>query len=148
MRHAGAPAVAIYEHAGGDYRRLRQAGIRDFPERLGVNDPACVRLRANLAETDLEDLQSALGRDGQAFPVALRGVLLGMLVCTPRPGELYTPKERGLLAHLAHEVGASLHAMYVTETRAFLQDVANGTRPSTDSTRSAAQQLVHMAPAA
>lgn len=147
MSHAGAPAVAIFEHVGNGYRRLRQRGSRDFPEYLGVDDPACVRLRANLADADLEGVGSALGDEGVAFPAMLRGVLIGLLVCTPRPGEIYTAKERALLLHLAHEVGASLHAMYVSTARSFLAEVAKGTMPAAAQTQAAAQQLMRAAPA-
>lgn len=113
-----------------------------------MDDPAGVRLRANLPEIDLEELGSALGREPLACPVELRGVLLGMLVCAPWPGELYTTGERTLLAHLTHEVSASLHAMYMIQTHTFLEEVADGTRRSAESTRSAAQPLMRMAPAA
>lgn len=147
MRQVGAPAAAIYEHAGTDYRRLRCGGTRDFPEHLDMDDPACVRLRANLTGVRLDDLGSRLGADGLAFPVVLRGVLIGMLVLAARPSELYTPKERELLLRVAHEVGASLHAMYVSATRAFLVDVAKGSLPASAETQAAAQQLIRAAPA-
>lgn len=146
MRHASAPAAGFYEHAGDGYRCLQQQGSRDFPDRIAIDDPVCVRLRANLAETGLDDLGSALGADGLAFPVALRGALIGLLVLASRPGELYAPKERELLLHLTHEVGASLHAMYVNETQAFLAEVANGTLPS-EKTRATAQRFMREHPA-
>jgi hypothetical protein len=147
LRHAGAPAAGIYEYAGNTYRCLQQRGSRMFPERLAIDDPACVRLRASLTETRLDDLGSALGVDGLAFPVALRGMLIGVLVLASRPGELYAPRERELLLHVTHEVGASLHAMYVNETRAFLADVANGTLPS-EKARATAQRFMREHPAA
>ena len=145
MRNVGAPATGIYEHASNGYRCLQQRGSRNFPDHLSIDDPACVRLRANLAETSLEDLGSALGADGLVFPVALRGVLIGVLVLTSRPGELYAPKERKLLLHLTHEVGASLHAMFVNETQAFLAEVANGTLPS-EKARATAQRFMQEYP--
>ncbi|HZX71644.1 MAG TPA: GAF domain-containing protein, partial [Rhodanobacter sp.] len=134
-RHVGAPAASMYENAGDGYRCLQQRGNRDFPDRLGMDDPACVRLRASLTETTLDDLDSTLGADGLAFPVALRGVLIGVLVLARRPGELYTPQERELLLHVTHQVGTSLHAMYVSRTRGFVTDVANGMLPSSEQTR-------------
>ncbi|MGA9853543.1 MAG: hypothetical protein WBR15_11510 [Gammaproteobacteria bacterium] len=141
-RNTGAPAVAIYEYAGNSYRQLRQHGEHSFPVKLSIDDPACVRLRANLTQTDLHDLGSALGVDGVVFPVALRGVLIGVLVLASRPGELYTPKERELLLHLTHEVGASLHAMYVNETQSFVIEVANGILASSEKTQATARQLM------
>lgn len=146
MRHAHAPAAGIYEHVGSGYRCLQQAGSRDFPGCLAIDDPACVRLRANLTETTLDDLGSALGADGLAFPVALRGTLIGMLVLASRPGELYAPREKKLLLQLTHEVGASLHAMFVNETQAFLAEVASGALPS-EETRATAQRFMQEHPA-
>ncbi|MGB9430529.1 MAG: GAF domain-containing protein [Gammaproteobacteria bacterium] len=148
LRHARAPAAAIYEQTGNGYRRLRQQGTRNYPDKLSLDDPVCVRLRANLAETDLDELGSVLGDEGVVFPVVLRGVVIGALVCASRPGEIYTSKERALLLHAAHEVGASLHAMYVNEARSFLAGVADGTLPSAAKTQAAAQQLVRAVVAA
>ncbi|MGH8283397.1 MAG: hypothetical protein ACRESE_06070 [Gammaproteobacteria bacterium] len=142
MRHTGAPAVAIYEYVGNSYRRLRQHGERSFPAKLPIDDPACVRLRANLTQTDLDDLGSALGEDGLVFPVALRGILIGTLVCASRPGELYTPREQALMLNLTREVGASLHAMYVNETQSFLTEVASGVLPASAETQGTAKRLI------
>ncbi|MGA9854266.1 MAG: hypothetical protein WBR29_03185 [Gammaproteobacteria bacterium] len=144
LKNTGAPAAAIYEFDGNGYRRLREKGQCSFPEHVSVDDPACVRLRANVTETTLDDLESAFGAEGVIFPVALRGLLIGALVCAPRPGELYTPKERTLVLQLAHEVGASLHAMYVNKAQSFLTEVANGMLPSSMKTRQAAQQLLQL----
>ncbi|MEO8779070.1 MAG: hypothetical protein ABI389_10425 [Rhodanobacter sp.] len=141
MRDVGAPAAGMYENSGNGYSRLYQRGSRNFPNPLAIDDTACVRLRASLAETRLDGLDSSLGADGVAFPVALRGVLSGVLVLAPRPGELYTPKERELLQQLTHQVGASLHAMYVSRTRAFVTEVANGLLPSAEQTQAVARQL-------
>jgi len=58
----------------------------DQMHQLAIDDPACVRLRANLTETKLDDLGSALGTDGLVSPVALRGVLIGVLVLVSQPG--------------------------------------------------------------
>jgi GAF domain-containing protein len=104
-------------------------------------------LRANLTETPLDDPDSNLGADGLAFPVALRGLLIGMLVVASRPSELYSPKERELLLHLTHRVGASLHAMYVNQAQTFLTEVANGVLPSSEKTRALAIQLIQAHPA-
>ena len=147
LRHVGAPAAGMYEYAGDGYRCLQQCGSLNFPNRLAIDDPLCVRLRANLTETPLDDLDSNLGADGLAFPVALRGLLIGMLVVASRPSELYSPKERELLLHLTHRVGASLHAMYVNQAQAFLTEVANGMLPSSEKTRALAIQLIQAHPA-
>lgn len=147
LQHVAAPAAGMYENAGDGYRCLQQRGNRNFPDRLAIDDPLCVRLRANLTETPLDDLDSNLGADGLAFPVVLRGMLIGMLVVASRPSELYSPKERELLLDLTHRVGTSLHAMYVNQAQAFLTEVANGVLPSSEKTRALATQLMQAHPA-
>ena len=74
------------------------------------------RERARNAELDLHATQSALGTDGYAFPLMLRGNLLGALVVSQRPGEHFAAEERGLLFHVAHEVGAALFALRAQES--------------------------------
>lgn len=147
LRHVGAPAAGMYENAGDHYQRLQQRGSRDFPHCLAIDDPVCVRLRSALTETSLDGLDSGLGADGLAFPVVLRGVLTGLMVLAPRPGELYSPKERQLLLYLTHQVGMSLHAMYVDQTRAFVTEVANGSLPSSEATMAMARELTQAHPA-
>lgn len=48
---------------------------------------------------------------GHAFPMRVRGSLLGVLVVDPRPGEHYAADGRELMAHVAHEVGAAQFAL-------------------------------------
>ncbi|MGA9851664.1 MAG: hypothetical protein WBR15_01875 [Gammaproteobacteria bacterium] len=109
--HLTVPGVAFYEQAEGCYTRMRQAGERLYPERLGQDDPAVVAARADQNAVELSVLKSALGQDGYAFPMMALGELQGVLVCANRPGEHFAAAERGLIAQVAHEVGAALFAL-------------------------------------
>lgn len=126
VRHGGAPRVALYERTAETYVRIRQQGEPALPAQVAVDDLAFVGLRARNAELDLDETQSRLGRDGYAFPLMVRGTLLGALVVGQRPGEHYAADERELLFHVAHEVGASLFALRARESQAFVRAVAQG----------------------
>ena len=104
-----------------------------------MNDPAFVGLRARNAELDLHDTRSALGDEGYAFPLMLRGSLLGALVVGQRPGEHYAADERELLFHVAHEVGAALFALRARESQAFVRALALGTLKPVDARAQAIQ---------
>ena len=126
VRHAGAPRVALYERTATTYVCVRQHGEPALPAQVALDDLAFVKLRARNAELDLDDTQSQLGRGGYAFPLMLRGSLLGALVVGQRPGEHYAADERELLFHVAHEVGAALFALRAQESRAFVRALAQG----------------------
>ena len=106
----------MYERTPEAYVRIRQHGAPALPEQVATDDLAFVKLRARNAELDLDDTRSQLGRDGYAFPLMLRGTLLGALVVGQRPGEHYAADERELLFHVAHEVGAALFALRAQES--------------------------------
>lgn len=102
-RHADAPRVALYERTATAYVCIRQHGEPALPAQVALDDLAFVKLRARNAELDLNDTESHLGRDGYAFPLMLRGNLLGALIVGRRPVEHYAADERELLFHVAHE---------------------------------------------
>ncbi len=54
---------------------------------VGVDDLAFVKLRTHDSEVDLNATPSALGQEGYAFPLRVRGRLLGALVIGPRTDE-------------------------------------------------------------
>ena len=120
-KHTGAPHVALYESSAQGYTCVHQRGTPALPDAIAMNDPAFVGLRARNAELDLHATQSVLGTDGYAFPLMLRGNLLGALVVGQRPGEHYAADERELLFHVAHEVGAALFALRAQESEARAQ---------------------------
>ncbi len=119
-RHTNAPVVALYERAAEGYVCVHQRGKRALPEKVAVDDLAFIGLRARNMDFDLNGSQSALGSDGHAFPLMLRGNLLGALVVAERPSEHFAADERALLFHVAHEMGMALFALRVqeSETRA------------------------------
>lgn len=110
-RHIGAPWVALYERSGSGYALARQSGDHPLPAGIDADDPAALALRAHASAVDLHERASALGHEGDAFALQVRGQLLGLLAIGPRPGEHYSSEERDLFGHVAHEVGAALFAI-------------------------------------
>ena len=123
-RHTGAPRVALYESTPQGYARVRQRGASALPPEIATNDPAFIKLRARNAELYLNGAASALGTEGYAFPLMVRGSLLGALVVDERSGEHYAADERELLLHVAHEVGMALFALRARESEARAQESA------------------------
>lgn len=140
--------VALYERSDSGYSQVRQRGDRQFPKSLAKDDAAMVSLRASLAEADLDTLGSALGREGLAFPLAVRGTLLGALILGQRPAEHYTQTERALLARIAQQVAAALHALRAREAETFVDAVARGELTASPKTKSRARQLLQQSLAA
>jgi hypothetical protein len=122
-RHTDAPLVALYERSpGGEgYVCRRQQGVPALQETIPIDDRAFVALRARNAELALRDTPSVLGAEGYAYPLMLRGDLLGALVVGERPGEHYAADERALLFHVAHEIGAALFALRARASEAQAQ---------------------------
>ncbi|MHB1589237.1 MAG: hypothetical protein ACYCUL_06475 [Metallibacterium scheffleri] len=140
-RHTGAPLVALYERGAEGYVCMRQRGERALPETVAADDLAFVALRARNAALDLHDSQSALGASGHAFPLMLRGNLLGALVVGERPGEHYAADERALLFHVAHEMGMALFALRAQESEAQAQSAEARARASEALARATENQL-------
>jgi len=110
-RHIGAPWVGLYESTPQGYALARQGGDLPLPTQIDPDEPAVIALRAHETEVDLHDCAGVLPREGYAFPLQVRGQLLGLLVIGSRPDEHYSSEERELFAHVAHEVGAALFAI-------------------------------------
>lgn len=125
MASVDALGVALYERASEGYRLLRSRGTQPFPPTVKLDDRAFVALRAEHKEQDLAGLHSAIGADGYAFPMTVRGTLLGALVCGART-EHYTPAERSLLGRLAHEVGTALTALRARRNEDIVEALAAG----------------------
>lgn len=108
----GAAATVIYERVGDAYQMTATSGNDAVPNLLPVDDLAFVRMRTLRSPVDLTNVESALGKDGIAFPLSIRGALTGALVCRRRPnGEAYAPDEIALLSSVAHEVGSEVNAI-------------------------------------
>ena len=85
------------------------------------NDPAAVAMRARRVSVHLRDCGSALP-GFLAFPMIVRGELLGILVCGQKlDDETYAPDEEDALASLASSVGHALDAIEVRELRRKLE---------------------------
>ena len=140
--------VALYERTESGYGLLRQRGERRFPKGLAGDDPAMVSLRASLAEADLDVLSSALGKEGLAFPLAVRGSLMGALILGERPAEHYTQAERALLAGIGQQVAAALNALRAREAESFVDAVARGAIVSSPEAQTKAQRLLQLPSAA
>ncbi len=140
--------VAIYERSESGYSLVRQGGERPFPKKLAGDDAAMVSLRATLTEADLDNLGSVLGKEGLAFPLALRGTLMGALILGQRPAEQYTQTERALLARIGQQVAAALHALRARDAESFVDAVARGELTASPKTKSRARQLLQQSLAA
>jgi hypothetical protein len=79
-RHIGAPWVALYEGGPQGFAMAKQCGEHALPARLDIDDPAVITLRAHAPDVDLHDREGALQNEGYAFPLQVRGQLLGLLV--------------------------------------------------------------------
>jgi hypothetical protein len=124
-RHSGGHGAVLYESRASLFERSAQHGHR-WPETLDGDDPALVRLRATLTPLDLHGIETALGAEGIALPLALRGRLFGVLVCGPRSASRYAQAEATELGQSARDVGASLFALRARSNEALVERLALG----------------------
>lgn len=90
---------------------------------IDENDTAVVAMRARRVIVELRETDSALP-GVLAFPMIVRGELLGMLVCGAKvDDETYAPDELEALAGLAASVGHALDAIEVRELRRRLAEL-------------------------
>lgn len=123
-RCTDAANVALFLIADGVFGRASAVEPGDFPSEAGENDPLFVRLRASRKTELLRGLGSALEAD-VAFPMFVRGTLVGTLVLAPkRSGETYDPEETALLADLAQRVALALDALQTVALRRELELLA------------------------
>jgi len=104
---------------------VRRRGEPAYPASVDVDDRAFVSMRADREPVNLRDVTSSLANEGFAFPMAVRGMLGGALVCGPRI-EAYTRDERRLLAELAQQVGTAVHALRARDKEALVRVLARG----------------------
>jgi hypothetical protein len=142
--HSGGHGAALFEVRSGVLERTAQHGHR-WPEVLDGDDAAMVRLRATLAPLDLHGIGSAIGAEGVALPLGLRGRLFGVIVCGPRSAGRYSQAEMGELGQAAREVGASLFALRARANEALIERIALGQMALTEATVEA-RQLSGFAP--
>ena len=96
---------------------------------VGENDAAVLAMRARRVSVDLpledSDLPGSI-----AFPMIVRGELLGVLVCGPKTDdETYAPDERDALASLAASAGHALDTIEVRELRRRLEALTAAAPP-------------------
>lgn len=131
--HTATPTVGFYWRDNENYRCLAQSGTKEFPDYLDTDDRALVALRAERETAELFELASALGEDGLALPMLIRGELLGTIVIANRPGENFAADELELLEHLVHEVGSAMHALHARENARLVSAIAEGKLSSEES---------------
>ena len=123
-QHTRAPGAVLYEYDGHGYAAIRQLPRGHYPDAIDIDDPVAVALRAGRSEVGLGEAGSSLGNDGYAFPMTVRGNLLGFVVLAHRPSERYTKEERSLLEHVVHEAGIALFAARARSQAEFLREAA------------------------
>jgi GAF domain-containing protein len=110
-RNGEAASVAVLVRgADATYASARDVDL-PIPD-LTENDPGMVAMRASGQALDLHRAIGGGLRGEYAFPMLVRGALVGVLVCGPKHrGEPYAPDERETLAKVAHAVGLALHSL-------------------------------------
>ena len=141
-RCAGGLGAALYEARAWKWLRSgRDEAGAAYPAAIDEDDPALVRLRATLTALDLHGLDSRLGAEGLALPLALRGQLFGVLLCGPPSAGRHAQADIDRLAQAAHEVGAALFALRARANEALVESLANG-RMDLDQAAAQARQLL------
>ena len=111
QRHTDARSAALLLDGHGAYAAVRSFG--DAPPEIGENDGAILALKA--WHKPLDPHRYATGLEGAlAFPMLVRGRLLGVLLLGERAGgEAYAPDEVEALAQVAHGVGTAIDGLAV-----------------------------------
>lgn len=129
-RNAHTRGAGVWVADGTSYRAaastFRMAPVVD------ENDPAIVAMRARRVTVHVRDCDSLLP-GALAFPMIVRGELVGILVCGPKTDdETFAPDEQAALASLASSVGHALDAIEVRELRRRLEALTatSGSQPA------------------
>lgn len=121
-RYARARGAGIWL-ASDDGRYRAPANTFAIAPVVDENDPAVVSMRARRVSVHVRDCESALP-GALAFPMIVRGELLGILVCGQKvDDETYDPDEQDALASLASCVGHALDGIAVRELRRRLAEL-------------------------
>lgn len=122
-RYAGARNAGLWLHAPPNEYRAVESSLQAATA-VDENDPAIVAMRARGVVVDLQQSESALPGE-LAFPMIVRGELLGALVCDAKlDSESYAPDERDALALLASRIGHALDTIEVRDLRRRLEDLS------------------------
>ncbi len=125
VHHAGARGAGIWlRDASGAYRPV-QSTFAD-PCAADENDAALVGMRARRVIVEPARIRSTLP-GVLAFPMVVRGELIGTLVCGPKTvDESYAPDEIDALEALCTAVGHAYDALEVRQLRLRLQAMQGG----------------------
>lgn len=117
---AGA-AIYLYEKEGGHYA-LHQSSFATQPvEKISENDLAVLQMRAHAMPSDLTNVSTVLP-GAEAFPMMIRGALMGFLVMGLKRGvDTYPPDELEALAGLAQATGAAIDVRIANAEREHAQ---------------------------
>jgi hypothetical protein len=116
-RYTDAENAALYLIADGVFGRAAAQHDADLPAEIDADDPLFVRMRSSRHGEFVHAVGSAVPAE-VAFPMFVRGTLVGALVLAPkRSGEAYDPEESALLGDLAQRVGLALDALQTLALR-------------------------------
>jgi hypothetical protein len=123
-RCSDAENAALYLIADGVFGCAAVIDEALLPSELGENDPLFVRMRASRKPALLRGTESLIEAE-IAFPMFVRGTLVGALVLAPkRSGEAYDPEETALITDLVQRVGLALDALQTLALRRELDALA------------------------
>jgi hypothetical protein len=116
-RHSGTPACAVYVVDGAVALRI-DPGETAAPERVGIDDPALVRLRATRCSLELAGVRSDLAGE-RVFPMLVRDTLTGAVVLGSKSnGEAYAPDELASVETVVRALGNALDALQTAALKA------------------------------
>jgi hypothetical protein len=117
VRRTGAEDAAVYVVTGADTVRVDPAESA-APDRVDLDDPALVRMRATRLPVALGDLASAFAGD-RAFPMCVRDAITGAVVLGPKSnGEAYAPDEIATVETVVLALGNALDALQTAALKA------------------------------
>jgi hypothetical protein len=113
----GAAGTAIYVVDGHAALRVDPAET-PAPDRVDLDDPALVRMRADRTPCELRRVDSALQGD-HAFPMCVRDAVSGFVVLAAKSnGEAFAPDELATIERVAFALGNALDALQTAALKA------------------------------
>jgi len=117
VARTGATEVAVYVVAGQDAVRVDPAEVA-VQDRVDIDDPALVRMRATRQPLALADVTSAFAGD-RAFPMSVRDTVTGAVVLGAKAnGEAYAPDEIATIEIVVLALGNALDALQTAALKA------------------------------
>ena len=117
VARAGTADVAVYVVAGRDAVRVDPAEVA-AQDRVDIDDPALVRMRATRQPLALAHVTSAFAGD-RAFPMCVRDTITGAVVLGAKTnGEAYAPDEIATIETVVLALGNALDALQTAALKA------------------------------